>query len=497
MLYLLILAGMGSYQVAGERALTAGSGQSGPRSAGPKTGSTERRPGNQVSILGPGAGPDLDAFRAVLRPFIQETGVTVSLEATPDVASVLAARIEEGVPPDIAILPGSSLLQRYARAGYLVPLRRVLDLEQMRAQYPEAWLSLGSVQGELYGIFCRAANQSIVWYDPSEFQRRNWLVPATWNEMMRLADRIANAGLTPWSIGLRGPAGSVTPGVEWIENIILRSGGPETYDRWLRHEIPWTDPAVREAFLRWGQIVGRPHYLRDGPRGALQTSGADAADALYRDIPEAYLAMGSSALQPLIARRHSDQKGGRDYDFFPLPPMDPQDDVPVLGTADVVVMFNGTPQAAALMRHLAGEKAQAIWVQRGGFIAPSRRVALKEYPDSLSRRAARQLLEARVLRLDACEQMPPEVEEAFHDAVREFVANPRQLEAILAGVEKVAQEAYAQPGITDDLVGWPPATAEPSPTMVPPPTVEVLVQHTEDSVDAADPGLWAPTEVPQ
>ncbi len=402
----------------------------------------EELAGGEVTVLGPWTGQDLDGFWAVVQPFAQRHGVKVVFESTPDVPSILAARIAEGTPPAVAILPGAALVERYARAGALAPLQHLVDVQRLERQYPAGWLDLVTVEGEIYGLFCRVANESLVWYNPAEFQRRRWTIPQTWGEMVALGDRIAASGLTPWALGLQGRSGNIEPGATWIANLILLNG-PQTYDRWIRHEIPWTDPAVRQAFLRWGQIVGRPRNLYRGPSGALPASWADAVDALYQDMPAAYLHLEGSFAQTLIARHFPQRTAGRDYDFFPLPPLRLQEEAPVLASADAVVLFQATPQSEALLRYLAGPEAQANWARRGGFVAPNRELDLGEYPDPLSRRAARQLVEAGTLRFDALQLLPPAVGQALRNAVRDYVANPGRLDAILASIEQVVRAAYA------------------------------------------------------
>ena len=455
LLWLTLLAGVVTYHLVGPQTLDANPIRALAPSATLTAVAWQEGASARVSVLGPGTNADLEGWRAVVREFTQRTGWTVDLESTPDVASVLSARAEEGAPPDIAVVPGVALVECYARAGKLVPLERVLDVEALRAQYPPGWLELGAVQGQLYGLIYRAVNKSIVWYDPGEFQRRKWTVPLTWRDLVRLGERIAGNGLAPWALGLdRGALGT-----DWIENILLRTGGPEVYDRWVRHEIPWTHPALREAFLRWAEIVGRPRNLWGGPPGALGRQGDQAVEALYQEIPEAYLDLDGSWVQPRIADRFPSQRPGEDYDFFPLPAMSLEESVPVLAGADVLVLFNETAPAVALLRYLATGEAQAVTVERGGSIAPHRSVRLADYPDPLSRRAARQLLEAEVVRFDGSDQMPPAVERAFRQAVAEFVANPGRLETILADLERVAREAYGNaPG------GCPGGT----PTMGPP-----------------------------
>ena len=444
-LFVVVLAAFTAYGRADERPPGLGGGDMSVPALAPGSSGVAEPAGDKVSILGPWSGPELDGFWAVAQPFAQSHGLKLNFESTPDVASVLTARIEAGTPPDIAILPGVGLVEHYAQAGHLVPLEQALDATHLGQRYPAGWLDLITVRGQLYAAFCLAANESIVWYNPQEFQRRRWTVPVTWSELVTLSDRIARMGLTPWSVGLYGEWASGEQGTDWIENIILRTEGPETYDRWVRHEIHWTDPAVRQAFLRWGEIVGRPRNLRGGPRGALETDWTEAADALYADIPAAYLYMAGSSVQPLIGRRFSEQTVGKDYDFFPLPPLNLQDETPVLASADAAVMLNDTPQAAALLRYLVSPEGEVGWVRQGGCIAPGRDLDLNEYPDPLSRRAARQLLEAEIVRFDASQQMPPEVAAAFREAVRDFVANPGQLNAILEALEARAQEACPVP----------------------------------------------------
>ncbi len=395
-----------------------------------------------VTVLGPWQGPALESFWAAVQPYARRKQISVNYESTPDVGHVLAGRIEEGSPPDIAILPSVALLQQYARAGQLVPLRHALDRERLAAHFPPGWLDLVSVDGEVYGLFYRAANQSLVWYSPGEFRQRRWSVPRTWGELVGLSERIAAGGLTPWSVGLKSRVADGQAGTDWIENILLRSSGPEVYDRWVKHQIAWTNPAVVQAFLAWGQIMGRPQRLYGGLAGALAAPPGEATFPLLQEPPGAYLCLADSSAQPLIAQRFPKRVGGSDYDFFTLPALSPGQEAPVVAGADVLVLLRATPEAAALLAYLASAEVQTLWVQRGGFLALSAEVDLASYPDALSRRAAQQLLSSHMLRYDASAQMPPQVERAFCSAVCQFLADPSSLLAILQQVEEVAQAAY-------------------------------------------------------
>ena len=53
-------------------------------------------------------------------------------------------------------------------------------------------------------------------------------------------------------------------------------------------------------------------------------------------------------------------------------------------SADLIGMFNDTPQATSLMRYLVTAEAQAIWPSRGGAVSANSAVPLDVYPDEVA-----------------------------------------------------------------------------------------------------------------
>ena len=105
--------------------------------------------GGTVSVLAVWGGEELDNFMAMIEPFEEQTGITVEYEGTRDLNAVLTTRIEGGNPPDLAGLPGPGQLLELARAGELVALNDVLDMDAMREQYDEGFLQLATVDDNL------------------------------------------------------------------------------------------------------------------------------------------------------------------------------------------------------------------------------------------------------------------------------------------------------------------------------------------------------------
>lgn len=243
------------------------------------------RLGGTVRVLAVWGGAERESFLAMVKPFEERTGVRVEYEGTRDLNAVLTTRLQAGNPPDVAGLPGPGQMAEFARRGRLVALDQVLDLRAMRQQYAPTWLELGSVQGRIYGIFIKTALKGLIWYNPRTFRQHTSTVPQTWDALMALTDRIAQTGTTPWCIGLESGAASGWPATDWIESLLLHAAGPQLYDRWVAHEIPWTHEAVKAAWERFGRIATSPRYVLGGPQGVVSTNFGEAPFPMFTDPP--------------------------------------------------------------------------------------------------------------------------------------------------------------------------------------------------------------------
>lgn len=144
-----------------------------------------------LDVLSVWGDTELASFKATVAPFQQQSGITVNVESTRDLDTVLTARIRGGNAPDIAILPNPGKMQQLAGQNHLKPLDSWLDMGQIQQNYAKAWIDLGSYNSKLYAIFYKAANKATVWYSPSQFQASSYQVPATWSDLIALSDRIA------------------------------------------------------------------------------------------------------------------------------------------------------------------------------------------------------------------------------------------------------------------------------------------------------------------
>lgn len=398
--------------------------------------------GGTVSVLAVWGGDELDSFKAMIAPFEEQTGITVEYEGTRDLNAVLTTRIEGGNPPDLAGLPGPGQLIGYANSGELVPLNDVLDMNLMSEQYDEGWTNLATVDGQLYGIFSKAAVKSLVWYNPKAFDAAGYEIPTSWDEMMSLSDQIIADGQTPWCVGLESGAASGWPGTDWIEDIMLRTQSPETYDQWVNHEISWTDPAIQNAWETWGEVVTNPDMVRGGTAGVLSTNFGESPFPLFTDPVGCYMHRQASFITSFITEQYPDLVAGEDYNFFRFPMIDEQYGDPLLVAGDLFGMFNDTPQSRALINYLVTADAQEIWAARGGFLSANSAVDPMVYPDQLTQQIAQMLVEAPAVRFDASDLMPEAVNNAFWSGILDYVSSPDDLPSILENIETTAVDAY-------------------------------------------------------
>jgi len=387
------------------------------------------------------SGTELEAFQKVVDEFTKATGIEVRIESVGrDLPAILVTRLEAGNPPDVAAMPNPGQMAEFVARGALVPVEGFMDL----SQFPKAFVDLATVGGHVYGIFISADLKSLVWYNPSALYAEGLAPADSWDELMYITEALAARGKVPWAVGLESGAASGWPGTDWIEDIMLRTAGPELYDKWVAHEIPWTHPAVKRAFELFGAIVKNEKYVYGGTTGALSINFGDSPAVLWDEPPGAYLHRQATFIKTFIQNAHPELDLDRDVSFFVFPPIDPKWGTPLLGAGDLISAFRDTPEVEAFLKYLGSAEAQAIWCGALGKLAINVNVDPSIYPDKLTAQAADILKDAQIFRFDGSDLMPAAVGAgAFWKGVLDYVSGV-PLDQVLADIEAAAQQAYGK-----------------------------------------------------
>ena len=128
------------------------------------------------------------------------------------------------------------------------------------------------MDGTQYGVYFKAANKSLIWYNTKAFENAGASEPKTWKDFLATAETVSASGVTPVSVG--GADGWTL--TDWFENIYLSQAGPEKYDQLAQHKIKWTDPSVKDALT----TLGRALRQADPDRGRRGRRAADGVPGL-------------------------------------------------------------------------------------------------------------------------------------------------------------------------------------------------------------------------
>jgi alpha-glucoside transport system substrate-binding protein len=390
--------------------------------------------GGTVRVVGSWSGAEEDAFLAMVRPFEQQTGISVEYTGTRDLNGLLWQGVAQKNPPDVAGLPGPGQMAEFARFGALQDLSNAIDVAQYKSQTVPTFIDLGTVDGKLVGVFIKATLKGLMWFNPKVY---TLAPPTTWEALTQNA-ALARRDASTWCVALASDATSGWPGTDWIEDFVLRESGPDVYDDWVAGKLPWTSPEIKSAFQRYGSVIAD---AAGGPTAVIATDFQDGGNGLFTDPPTCLFHHQATFMTEFF----KSQAGARDgeYNFFPFPTIDARFANDVTGAGDLFGMFRDTPQSRALMSYLVTPDAQSIWVGRGGALSVN--VSVTNYPDDISRRAAQILTSADRFRFDGSDLMPEQLNEAFLQGVIEYTRDPGSLDAILQRLDEVSHSTVTGP----------------------------------------------------
>ena len=386
------------------------------------------------------SGAEQRHFELVLRAFTRQTGVPVTYtSAGYSVPAFLAARLAQRRPPDVAFLPQPGLLRRYAAEHLLVPLDGIAG-DAAAANYAPAWRQLGSVGGTLYGVWFKAANKSLIWYNENVFERAGVVPPASVSGLVSLARALARSGVPAFAVG--GQSGWTL--ADWFSNLYLRLAGPARYDLLAAHEIPWTDPSVTASLRLLAEVLD-PRVIAGVPGQALRTSYQQSVEQAFAVPPAAAMVFEGDFVAGIISGA-TRAVLGVDADVFPFPAVGPPVATVVAG-GDAAVLMRRSAAGCALIRYLASPQAAAIWAARGGFVSPNINVGLSAYPDAISRGIAAGLLQVGDnFRFSLSDLTPAGFGSTEGQGMRKILQQfllTRDVGATAAQLEQAARQAYA------------------------------------------------------
>ncbi len=364
---------------------------------------------NSVTILGAFGGEEQKAFEESLAGFEKDSGITIKYTPDTDFTTTVVQRVNSGDAPDIGLFPQPGGLLDLS--DDIAPLDDVIDVAAVEKTLIPGFLEAATKDGTVYGAPMRMAVKSIVWYPKPAFEDAGYSTsPASYQDLLAESEKIKADGTAPWCMGWESDQATGWVGTDWLEEMVLRIGGPDVYDQWVKHEIPFNDPVIVKSLDAFGEIAKGDGLVLGGSKGILNTGFADAMTPAFKSEPDCYLhRQGNFATGFYPKDVQADLDGSVGTFYFPAYDGG-YDGQPLLGGGDLAAAFNGDdPDVKKVMEFLTSDKFGAEWAGVGGWLSPHATFDASNYADETTRSIAKLAADADVFRFDGSDLMPKAV----------------------------------------------------------------------------------------
>jgi len=409
----------------------------GPGGGGVAQGGTADGDGT-VTVLGAFGGPEEEAFLASIKEFEQESGITVDYTPDQDFTTTIKTKVNGGDAPDIGLFPQPGGLLELAADGHIQPIDTYLDFDSLESTLLPGMLDYVRLNGRYYGAPMRFANKSLVWYPKPEYPDGGYNPhPATLQELTGIADKIKAGGIAPWCIAWGSDQATGWVGTDWIEEYMIRLWGPDVYQQWIDHEIPFNDPKVVKAFDEFGKLIKGEGNVFGSAKSIISTDFGAAMAPAFRNPPQCMLHhqgnFAASFYPPEVIADLDNQVG-----VFLFPPIEGGfEGQPIVGGADNAALFNGDDKdAIEVMKFLTSDQFGAQWAQAGGWLSPHTTFDASNYPDETTRQMAELAASGDVFIFDASDVMPKSVGSGtFWTGMVEWLSGDKSAQQVTDDIE--------------------------------------------------------------
>jgi alpha-glucoside transport system substrate-binding protein len=282
------------------------------------------------------------------------------------------------------------------------------DLAAHTSDFIDGWEGLYTVDDEIKALPWRANVKSTVWYSPAAFEEGGYTVPETLEEMQALSDQIVADGGTPWCAGIESGVATGWPITDWFEDFMLRINGPEVYDQWVAHEIPFNDPQVKAVADAVGSYLKNPDYI--GGDNAVKA----IATTKFQDggVPiatgDCYMHRQASFYSALFPDTVTvgPPDSGSDITYFYLPVAEAGDPKVMLGAGDLLAAGTDKPETWDVIRYATSAQYAVDMANKHAELSPRNDIDASLITDPLLASFADLLASSDVFRFDGADMMP-------------------------------------------------------------------------------------------
>jgi alpha-glucoside transport system substrate-binding protein len=391
----------------------------------------------QIEIMYGFGGDQSKGFEGAMKEFETSSGITIKFtDASQSFDTLIRPRVQGNNPPDIALFPQPGLMLDFAKQGKLQDLGTMLDVNSLKSALVPGVLDVGTQEGKVYGFPVNFNVKSLVWYPKKAFEAKGYQVPTTIAELEALTDKIKADGTTPWCVGIESAGATGWVATDWIEDFVLRYGGPEKYDQWVRHEIPFNDPVVVQSAQEFEKLALADGNVFGGRKSVVSSNFATAINPEFDDPPKCFLhKQGNFITQKDFIKESVRQNLDEEVGVFQLPGTD-ANNKPLLVGGDLAGAFTNDDDVKKALEFMSSPQFKFSNIATATWLSAVKSFDLGQYPNETTKTVAKLAYESTVSRFDGSDTMPGAVGAgSFWKDTTAWISGQKSLDEALKDIE--------------------------------------------------------------
>ena len=393
----------------------------------------------EVTIFGGYGEAQAKAFQSELDNWSKDSGIKVTFTSLASFDTDIKAKVTAGQEPDIAMWPQPGGLLDMSDS--LLPLSEVTDIAPVQKTLVPGWDTLAVKDGNVYGLPVSANVKTLVFYNPSAFEKNGYTVPTTDAELTALTDKIkADGSGYPWCAGIESGGATGWAITDWLEQYVLDYNGVDVYNKWIAGEVAFDSAEVTKAadkvaatLLAEGQV--------NGGGAAMATDNFGNTAPLFETGGKAkgqcFLLRQGSFITDFFPDAIKAEVAAGDYthaNVFPLPAPE-GGQAGVLGGGDLAAAFHNDADVAKVLDFILSDKVGTIMASASSFVSPHATFDTSLYPNSLTKTVGETMANAAVFGFDGSDRMPSAVNAQFWLSGTDWVAGKADWATAAAAIQ--------------------------------------------------------------
>jgi alpha-glucoside transport system substrate-binding protein len=383
--------------------LSSGSNNSGGGGGAP----SGQASGSTVTIWTSLDQPIMDALKQSFAPMAQQAGITVNWSRVDNINQIIMTKIQANDTPDIAFIPQPGVVADIVQRNKATPLDDVVDMSSLKSSMIPGTLEAGTVNGKLYGLLVSANAKSFVFYPKKAFEAAGYKAPQTLGELEQLTEKIKQdkSAKAPWCQGIGSEAATGWPLTDWIEDLVMRQGGVDVYNQWVKHQIKFDSPQVRQAFDEYAKLAFTEGNTFGGRKSIASTAFGNAGTPMFDNPPGCMLFKQGSFITTFFPKNVQADLASQVGVFY-FPPAQAGGPKPLLGGGDMAVLLHNTAGARAVMKMLGNKDVGNAAAGPTNFLSPHKDFDITKYKGKIAQDVAKIAYSTSNFLFDGSDQMP-------------------------------------------------------------------------------------------